>query len=139
MNASRQTGYGSTTAPSPRSAATCVHGLVVVGRADVVQRLAVEQDEGVPVDEAPDPVGELLGELRDDRAAVAVADEDDVAQVGRDDRLGCRGDGVGVTDRAVDVAPTLAGKRRRVNIVPGRAELGGDVRPSSCRRARRRG
>ncbi len=102
-----------------------------MGRADVVQRLAVEQDERVHVHEATKPVREQLRELRDDGAAVAVADEDNLAEVGPDDRIGSRGDGIRVADGAVDVAAPLSGERRRVDVVAGRSELSGHVGPAT--------
>jgi len=100
-----------------------------VGRADVVQRLAVEQDERIPVDEATNPVGEQLGEFRDDGAAVAMADEDDVAQIRVDDRFGGRSDRLRMTDPTIDVTPPLAGQCRRMDIVPGPAQLAGNLGP----------
>ena len=59
-------------------------------------------------------------------------DEDEVAEVARRDEGRRRGDGVGVPDVAVDVAATLAGERRSVHVVPGRAELLRDAVPAAA-------
>ncbi|MFI6735001.1 hypothetical protein ACIBI9_18900 [Nonomuraea sp. NPDC050451] len=50
-------------------------------RGDVGEGLAVDRRGGVEVDEVADPVGGAVGDASDDHAAVAVADEDHLAQV----------------------------------------------------------
>src|SRR3990172_3806448 len=48
---------------------------------EVVDRLPVARQEGVQVDEVGDALRHAVRRARDDHAAVAVADEDEVAQV----------------------------------------------------------
>ena len=53
-------------------------------RADLVQieqRLAVARHEGVDIDQLLDPVARAVGDAGRDHAAIAVADQHDVAQV----------------------------------------------------------
>ena len=101
-----------------------------MGRADIVDRLAVEQHEGVPVDESFDAFPDRLGDRGDDRAAVAVPHEDDVAQfVLLNVRHRRCGSGL-VADRAVDVvAVAVAGQCRGVNGVALGLDVPCDVGP----------
>ena len=49
-----------------------IHHVLIVGRADIVDGLAVKQHEGIPVNESPDSLADGLGDRRDNRAAVGV-------------------------------------------------------------------
>ena len=82
---------------------------------------------GVDVDRAAHAVGPLVDDLADERAAAAVADEDDVA-VEAVDEVGEGADVVGARDAAALGVGLEAGQGRRVDVeLVG--ERGGDAVP----------
>jgi len=93
----------------------------IMRRYQVVEALAIVRDEGVPVDQAADAVGNLVGDTSDYHAAIAVTHKDDVIQIflgqiiyDRLDRF-LQADGFGI-------ARLVAGDRRRVDLVAGCAD-----------------
>ena len=83
--------------------------MLIIGPADVDERLAVDRVGGVEVDEPADAVGGPVGDAGDHHAAVAVADEDDVAQVLEREHV----DDVGDVRVEVDVGIEAGGSARR--------------------------
>jgi len=86
---------------------------------DVDERLPVDWCRGVEVDDAPDPIGSPVADSGDHHAAVAVPDEDDVAQVFVVEHGGDVADVQVEIDGRTEKVRALAeaGERRRVHVV----------------------
>ncbi len=118
----------------PRRDHEPVSGLVAkpfVGAGFTHQALAVLRDEGVDVDAMRDALRDTVGHAGDHHAAVAVPDEDDVAELLEDEQVDDVLD-VGVEPHVLgDQVAALAqpGERRPVGLVTAGTEPLGDVAP----------
>jgi len=85
MNASRQIGKGSITVLSRRRRGELLEEGPEVRWHHVVEAFTVVEHEPAVEHQASHAIGDRLGNLADDRSAVAVSDQHDVGQIMADD------------------------------------------------------